>query len=198
MKYPKHLTTLIQFLRQLPGVGNKTAERYAFQMMKWKPETIEEFSKSINELHTKTFFCNTCNALMEENHCFFCTEERLSSQILCIVPSFREVFAIESTREYSGSYHVLGGLLSPLEGWGPERLNMMSLIKRIQEGSFKEIIIGMDATLEGDATALFLKEELKKFNLSISRLAFGIPMGSSLDYIDGGTLALAFSGRINF
>lgn len=198
MKYPKHLTTLIHLLKRLPGVGNKTAERYAFQMLKWSPENLQEFSKIINDLHIKTIFCKTCGSLCDETGCLFCTEERLNSGILCIVPSIREVFAIESTREYHGMYHVLGGLLSPLEGWGPERLNLISLLDRMNKDSFREIIIGIDSTLEGDATALFLKEELKKFNIQISRLAFGIPMGSSLDYIDGGTLALAFTGRNNF
>ena len=195
MKYPEHLTTLINMLKRLPGVGNKTAERYAFQMLEWTPQNLKEISTSIGDLKEKTKYCTECGYFTEEYSCFFCVERRIQTGIICIVPSIREVFAIESTGEYKGTYHILGGLLSPMEGIGPEVLSTEKLIERIQKHGFKEAIIGIDSTLEGDATALFLKKELLHLQIKVSRLAFGIPMGSSLDYVDGNTLARSFLGR---
>ena len=195
MKYPEHLTTLINMLKRLPGVGNKTAERYAFQMLEWTPQNLKEISNSIGDLKVKTKYCTECGYFTEEQSCFFCVEHRIQTGIICIVPSIREVFAIESTGEYKGVYHILGGLLSPIEGIGPEAFSTEKLIERIQKHGFTEAIIGIDSTLEGDATALFLKKELSHLQIKISRLAFGIPMGSSLDYVDGNTLARSFLGR---
>ena len=195
MKYPKHLTTLINMLKRLPGVGNKTAERYAFQMLEWTPQNLKEISNSIGDLKAKTEYCTECGYFTEEQSCFFCLEPRIQTGIICIVPSIREVFAIESTGEYKGVYHILGGLLSPMEGIGPEAFSIEKLIERIQKHGFTEAIIGIDSTLEGDATALFLKKELSHLQIKISRLAFGIPMGSTLDYVDGNTLARSFLGR---
>lgn len=195
MKYPEHLITLINMLKCLPGVGNKTAERYAFQMLNWSEQNLKDISISLGDLKAKTKFCAECGYFKEKDSCFFCIEKRIQSGTICIVPSIREVFAIESTGEYKGVYHILGGLLSPLEGIGPETLSTNKLIDRIQTHGFKEAIIGIDSTLEGDATALFLKNELSNLKIKISRLAFGIPMGSSLDYVDGNTLARSFQGR---
>jgi len=195
MKFPKHLISLINILRRLPGVGNKTAERYAFQMLEWQADHLNEMATAIHELHIKTKFCNECGCLLDEEICIFCSDERTNSGLICVLPTIREVYAIESIGEYRGLYHVLGGLLSPMEGIGPDKLTINKLIGRIKKHNIQEIVIGLDATLEGDATSLYLKKELANLNVKISRLAFGIPMGSSLDYIDGGTLALAFAGR---
>ena len=127
-----------------------------------------------------------------------CVEPRMKSGFLCLVASSRDALAIEETKQYRGLYHVLGGLLSPMDGIGPEKLNLPKLKERIQRLNIQELILALDSTLEGDATSLYLKRELSHFPIKISRLAFGIPMGSSLDYIDGGTLSRALSGRAIF
>lgn len=195
MRYPKHLMLLIENLKRLPGVGGKTAERYAFQMLDWKREHLHEIAHAIINFADKIAFCDECGCVRHEERCEFCTPERLNEGVIYVVSSPREVYAIEATHEYYGLYHVLGGLLSPMDGIGPDKLKIEKLIKRIESPEIVEVVIGLDATLEGDATALYLQKELAKCEKKISRLAFGLPMGSSLDYIDGNTLARAFSGR---
>jgi recombination protein RecR len=198
MKYPQHLLKLIDVLRRLPGVGNKSAERFAFQMLQWNQNHLEEMAAIIKEINTKLKHCENCGSLQGEEECRFCTDTRKSYKSICIIASPRDVFAIDETGEFKGLYHVLGGLLSPLEGLGPEKLNLQQLKQRIQEYQIKEVVIALDSTLEGDATSLYIKQELNSLGLNISRLAFGLPMGSSLDYVDGGTLARAFMGRNRF
>jgi len=195
MRYPKHLLLLIENLKRLPGVGGKTAERYAFQMLDWRKEHLHEIAHAIINFADNIAFCTDCGCMRCEERCEFCTQKRMSEGVIYVVSSPKEVYAIEATHEYHGLYHVLGGLLSPMEGIGPDNLNIEKLIKRIQSPSIVEIVIGLDATLEGDATALYLQNVLANCGKQISRLAFGLPMGSSLDYIDGNTLARAFSGR---
>jgi len=199
MRYPSHLIKLIQVLKKLPGVGARSAERFAFQLIEWKQEDLEEMAKAVSEIPEKIQACTACGCLKSDSLCTFCADsKRIASQVLCIICSPRDVFAIEETKEYKGLYHVLGGLLSPLNGFGPDRLALETLKKRIENHSIQEVVIALDSTLEGDATALYLKRELSPYSLQISRLAFGLPVGSSLDYVDGGTLARAFSGRGSF
>lgn len=198
MKYPKHLLQLIESLKRFPGVGNKSAERFAFQMLEWKNDHLENFAHLVRHIPDQLNYCIECGCLIGEETCQFCAPAREEMATLCIVASSKDVFAIEDTHEYKGLYHVLGGLLSPLEGKGPESLNFQKLKDRIQQHKIKETIIALDSTLEGDATALYIKKECDSFGVNISRLAFGLPMGSSLDYVDGGTLARAFAGRNDF
>ncbi len=198
MKYPPHLLKLIDVLRRLPGVGHKSAERFAFHMLQWAPHHLGEMSEVVSTLTAKVQQCAVCGCLCEDNSCSFCDEARGAMGSLCIIASPRDAFAIEETREYKGYYHVLGGLLSPLEGKGPEKLQLPKLMQRLQNPQIKEVVIALDSTLEGDTTALYLKRELEHLQLQVSRLAFGLPMGSSLDYVDGGTLARAFLGRASF
>lgn len=198
MKYPPHLLKLIEVLRRFPGVGQKSAERYAFHMLQWLPHQLEEMAHVVGTLTERIQQCAECGCLCENNACHFCCEERLGAGTLCIIASPKDAFAIEETREYKGCYHVLGSLLSPLEGKGPEKLNLPRLTRRLKNSAIKEVVIALDSTLEGDTTALYLKRELEPLGLKISRLAFGLPMGSPLDYVDGGTLARAFLGRASF
>ena len=195
MKYPSYLNRLIDSLRTLPGVGGRTAERFAFQMLTWSDAKLQELSGVIGGLAEAIAHCPTCGCLMEER-CDYCDGEKRESNILCIVGSPKDVFAIEETGEYRGFYHVLDGLLSPLEGRGAEVLRLDRLAPRLDQ--MKEAIIALDSTVDGDATALYLKRELEHHQVHVSRLAFGLPMGSPLDYVDGGTLARAFSGRRTF
>jgi recombination protein RecR len=198
MRYPLHLKKVIDVLRRLPGVGNKSAERFAFQLLTWKVEHLEEIADLLKNIPIKLKHCSECGGLVGEEACPLCIPTRQDQGILCLVASPRDIFAIEETREYKGLYHVLGGLLSPLEGFGPEKLNLAKLKERMKSLLIKEVVIALDSTLEGDATSLYLKRELEEFAIPISRLAFGLPIGSSLDYVDGGTLARALSARWKF
>lgn len=198
MRYPLHLKKVIEVLKRLPGVGQKSAERFAFQLLNWKAEHLEEIAFLLKSIPEKLKHCGECGCLIGEEDCSFCNEIRRHTGILCLISSPRDAFAIEETREYKGLYHVLGGLLSPMEGFGPERLNLHKLKHRIKALNIKEMVIALDSTLEGDATALYIKRELDPLGISISRLAFGLPIGSSLDYVDGGTLARALSARAKF
>lgn len=197
-RYPLHLKQVIEALKRLPGVGSKSAERFAFQLLTWKTEHLEEIASLLKNIPEKLKHCQECGCLIGDEACNFCDENRSLVGALCIISSPRDVFAIEETREYKGLYHVLGGLLSPLDGFGPEQLNLLKLKHRIKTFQIREVVIALDSTIEGDATALYLKRELDPLNVSISRLAFGLPIGSSLDYVDGGTLARALSARAKF
>lgn len=198
MRYPDHLQKLIQVLRRLPGVGHKSAERFAFHLLTWPSEQLQELGATICATKDELQQCEECGCLMGLESCLFCSSQKRDPSVMCVVASPRDVFSMEETHAYHGLYHVLDGLLSPLDRRGPEHLSLPKLKERITSLQVKEIVIALDSTLEGDATALFLKEELAPFSLSISRLAFGLPMGSSLDYVDGGTLARALAGRNQF
>jgi len=195
MKYPAHLLKLISVLKRLPGVGNKSAERYAFQLLTWSPEILREMAHIIQEVPTRLRHCSECGCLRGEDACSLCDERRAATQKICVIASPRDAFAIESTQEYRGLYHVLGATLSPLQGMDAEQLLLHKLIERIQRHQITEVVIALDSTIEGDATALYIRQELEPLKIKVTRLAFGLPMGSSLDYVDGGTLARAFSAR---
>lgn len=198
MHYPQHLLKLIESLKKLPGVGSKSAERFAFELLKWPHEQIQSMATIIQETPNKLKTCSECGCLKGEEACNFCTSIRYEPKKLCILASPKDAYAIEGTREFKGYYHVLGGVISPLEGIGPESLHLDTLLARIQKLEIEEIVIAIDSTVEGDATALYLKKYLTDLPIPITRLAFGIPMGSSIDFVDGGTLARAFSGRFSF
>lgn len=198
MHYPTHLLKLIQVLKRFPGVGNKSAERFAFHLCNCPHEQLIEMGSVISDIRKHLRECELCGCLAEQGNCPFCQSSNRESHILCVVASLRDVFAMEETREFKGLYHVLGGHISPLDRRGPEHLSIDKLKNRLKTLPVQEIIIALDSTLEGDATALFLKQELAPFSIHMSRIAFGMPMGSSIDYVDGGTLARALSGRAHF
>lgn len=197
-KYPSDLTRLIAYLKKLPGVGAKTAERFAFQLLNWQEAELQGLSSLLLHLKEKITGCPECHCLTEDGKCFFCHNPAREWSQLCIVATQRDVYSIDETGAFRGLYHVLGGLLSPIDGKTPEHLKLGKLKERIEHLQIKEIIIALDSTLEGDTTSLYLKEQIQTWGLPVSRLAFGIPMGSSLDFVDGGTLARALSGRQNF
>lgn len=198
MRYPDHLLKLINVLRRLPGVGHKSAERFAFHLLDWPAGHLQELGQTVMEVKDKLKACQECGCLVDELACAFCDLTKRDSRVICVIASPRDAFTVEDTREYNGLYHVLGGVLSPLEKRGADLLSFEKLRSRIQTLNIQEVVIGLDSTLEGDTTSLFLKQELTHLNVRLSRLAFGLPMGSSLDYVDGGTLARALSGRSNF
>lgn len=198
LHYPPHLQSLIAAFKKLPGVGTKSAERFAFEMLDWDRQELATFGGLIGATLDRISICTQCGCLEREKGCPFCTDERAAQKKLCVIASPKEAYALESTHSFQGLYHVLGGLISPLENRGPETLSFTPLIQRVQRHGIDEVVLALDSTVEGDATALYLKKELSPLNVKISRLAFGLPMGSPLDYVDGGTLARAFQGRNQF
>lgn len=198
LKYPKDLLTLIAHLKKLPGVGKKTAERFAFQLLEWSEKDLHEFAQGVATLKERVQACLECGCLMDGVRCMFCDQDKRDRSILCIIANPRDAYAIEETGDFRGVYHVLGTLLSPMDGKTPESLNLPLVEERILKLGTKEVILALDSTLEGDATSLFLKESLSKIGVEVSRLALGLPIGSSLDFVDEGTLSQAFSGRQKF
>lgn len=194
-KYPVDLIQLIAFLKKLPGVGTKTAERFAFQLLNWQEGDLQQLSQSLGSLKEKITHCPECHCLTERGACQFCHGTTRDPSQLCIIAHAKDAYFIDETGAYRGLYHVLGGLLSPIDGKTPEHLHLERLKERITRLGIKEIIIALDSTLEGDTTSLYLKEYIQNWGLRVSRLAFGIPIGSSLDFVDGGTLARALTGR---
>lgn len=197
-KLPAALQKLTMQLRKLPGVGSKTAERYAFQLLEWEPASLDLLAKTLQTLSKEIYPCPTCHCLKGLENCEFCDPEKREPTSLCIVSHSKDVYPIEETRTFKGLYHVLGSLFSPIHGHGRELINLEKLENQIKKNGVKDVILALDSTVEGDATALFLKEEMKTWNVSISRLAFGMPLGSSFDYVDPGTLARALLGRQHF
>lgn len=202
MKYPKELNKLIELFKKLPGVGKKTAERYVFDLLNWQEKNLVEFGKTLQNVKLSLSNCLECGALIEadgsESKCLFCDNSSREQNSLCIVSSIKDIFVIENTRSFDGLYHVLPQLLSPYENQTITEDMVLQISNRILKHGIKEIILALDSTLEGDATALFLKEHLQSEGLFISRLALGIPMGSSLDFVDEGTLSRALSGRLPY
>lgn len=194
MSYPEELLHLIAYLKKLPGVGTKTAERFAFDFISWPQDQLAQLADLFKTLREKIPPCATCGCLTSQGACRFCASGRDPSA-LCILASARDAYAIEETRSFRGLYHVVEHLISPLDNRHASNLRVDRIIQRIEHNQTREVILAFDSTLEGDATALYLKNQLARPNLSISRLAFGLPVGSSLEYIDGGTLARALAGR---
>lgn len=192
-KFPEELLKLISLLKKWPGVGTRTAERFAFDLLSWESADLHALGENLLHLKERVLPCPTCGCLTDQGKCTFCTN-RDNSQ-LCLLASSRDAYAIEETGQYRGLYHVINHLLSPLDGRHANTLRIDLIENRIETNQVREIIIAFDSTLEGDATALYLKKLLARPHLSISRIAFGLPVGSSLEHIDGGTLARSFNGR---
>jgi len=193
--YPKELLKIITYLKKLSGVGSKTAQRFAFEFITWSDYELKDFAKTLNVLKDAVKQCDICGCLISENKCIFCNNSFRDSSKICIVSSFKDVFQIENTKTYNGLYHIINTLISPIDEKEIDEENISRLKNRIKENQIKEAIIALDSTIEGDATSLFIKESLNDLDVNISRLAFGLPMGTSLDFIDRGTLTQAFTGR---
>ena len=196
-KYPEDLLSLIAHLKKLPGVGSRTAERFAFELLSWQQDSLVQLSQTLKEIREKIPPCPTCGCLTDQGKCRFCDTSVRDGSSLCILASPRDVYAVEETRSFRGLYHIVEHLLSPLDGRHASLLRIDRIQERIEKNQVSEVIIAFDSTLDADATALYLKGELARPNLAISRLAFGLPVGSSLEYIDGGTLTRALTGRQN-
>ena len=193
MEYPRPLAQLITQLQKLPTIGQKTAQRLAFFMLKLPETETEQIAAAIAEVKQLLSYCNVCGAITDANPCHICTNLRRDRQVICVVEESDDLWAIERTNGYKGLYHVLGGVLSPLDGIGPDELRIDSLFQRLN--NVKEIILATNLTTEGQATALYLTQHLENFDITVSRIAHGIPFGGDLEYIDEVTLAKALEGR---
>lgn len=190
--YPNSLTKLIEALKMLPGVGQKTAERYALSLLDATQEDVAHFASALNDVKTNIKTCVVCHNLSETDRCLICNDLRRDATTICVVASPKEVFSIERTGMYHGVYHVLGGLISTQKGIMPQNLNIDALVKRSKEAN--EVIVALNATVEGEMTALYLAKRLEGI-VNTTRLAFGLPIGGQLDYADDLTLQKAFEGR---
>jgi recombination protein RecR len=194
-EYARPLHDLIEELRRIPGIGAKTAQRIAFYFLGLPPEDVDRLAEVIREAKQKIFYCSWCNNITHVDPCLICSDPHRSDETLCIVEEPFNISSIEKTGAFQGRYHVLLGALSPLKGRGPDELRLEKLIKRVKEGTFREIIIATNPTVEGEATALYLLKVLKDFGTKISRLAMGLPVGSDLDFADQVTIKKALEGR---
>lgn len=198
MEYPsKLIERAVEEIAKLPGIGKKTALRLALHMLKESEAFTQSLSDSLVDLRTKIKYCKQCMNISDSDLCAICTSHRRDSSTICVVEDTRDVLAIENTSQYNGLYHVLGGVISPIEGVGPDELNIGQLINRISSGSeqIKEVIFALSPTMEGDTTAFYLTKKLKGFNLSISTIARGIPIGGELEYADEITLGRSIASR---
>jgi len=189
------ITKLIDELKHLPGIGQKTAQRLAFFLLRSDRDRALALADAIREAKEKIRECSVCNNITDVDPCIFCASATRDKKIICVVEDAPNIASIEKTREYSGTYHVLGGALSPLQGRGPEQLKIKSLIERLKGGTVEEIIIATNPTAEGEATAVYLSKLIKPLGVRVTRIAMGIPVGSDLEYADEVTMVKAMEGR---
>ncbi|RZM82522.1 recombination mediator RecR [Leptolyngbya iicbica] len=192
--YARPLARLIEELQKLPGVGPKTAQRLALHLLKRPDAEVQALAQALVDAKSQMGYCSICFHLSSEPVCDICKSTSRDLQTLCIVADSRDVIALEKTREYRGKYHVLGGLISPMEGIGPEQLNIGPLVHRVNQDNIQEAIIAISPSIEGDTTTLYVGQLLKPFT-KVTRIAFGLPMGGDLEYADEVTLARALEGR---
>ncbi|MFA4991169.1 MAG: recombination mediator RecR [Candidatus Omnitrophota bacterium] len=193
--YTKSMQELIEHFKQMPGIGTKTAERMAFHVLKASRTDMERFSAIIKKVKEDVRFCEKCGNLSEADICGICSDPRRDKTIICVVEEPKDLILIEKPGRYKGTYHVLFGVISPLDGIGPEELRIKELLSRVKEDRVKEVILATNSNAEGETTALYLSRELEPLNVRISRIAYGIPVGGNLDYIDQATLMKAIEGR---
>jgi recombination protein RecR len=193
--YPDSIKSLIESFKYLPGIGEKTAERLAFSVLSMEKEQVETLSKSLIDASKNIKRCKVCNNISEGDICEICQNFNRNNDLLCLVEDPKTVFSIEKLGTFDGYYHVLNGLISSFNGINPEELQLDKLINRIQEGHFKEIIIAVKQSIEGEMTALYIKNVLNDIDVKVSRIASGIPMGADMEYVDSLTLEKAFDNR---
>lgn len=198
VRYPAAFERVVALFNRFQGIGRKTSERLVFDLVtRWDEEAIRDFAHSLLALRSGITNCPECRTHIEKLPCPFCSVERKKAEVLCIVASSKDVYAIEATGLFSGTFHVLGHVLSPLHNKGVEEMGLDQLQKRISEENIAEVILALDSSLEGDATASFLKDYLVPYAVKVTRLASGVPVGATLDFVDRGTLRRALSGRQN-
>ncbi len=193
--YPELLETLIEYFKKLPGIGERTAERYALALIKMEKDDLKDFAHSIDCIDTTFKTCEECGHLTDKKICQICEDSNRDHNLICVVEDYKSIFVFEKTGKYRGVYHVLGGLISPIDGVNPDDLNISKLISRCKNLENAEVIIALRPTIEGDTTTLYLKKILANQNIKVTRLSYGIPMGAEIDYLDILTLERALYDR---
>ena len=193
--FAKPLNNLIAELSKLPGIGGKTAQRLAFHILSLSDEEAKDLAFAITDAKANMHYCSICGNLTDKDPCDICSDETRQKDVICVVESPRDVSAMERIREYKGQYHVLNGVISPMNGIGPEDINLRSLILRLQENDIKEVILATNPNIEGEATAMYISKLVKPAGIKVTRIAHGLPVGADLEYADEVTLSKAMEGR---
>ncbi|MEG1505983.1 MAG: recombination mediator RecR [Bacilli bacterium] len=195
MIYPEPLENLINCYKKLPGIGEKNAERLALATINFKNEEIDNFSRSLLDIKTKLINCSICGNLSTTDICPICANENRNHELICIIEDYKSVYSFEKVGNYNGVYHVLNGLISPIDNIGPDSINLASLVNRVKKLKNPELILALKSTVEGETTTLYIKKIFEKKDVVISRLSYGIPMGAEIDYLDIITLDKALDDR---
>ncbi|MDF2558326.1 MAG: recR [Bacillales bacterium] len=198
MYYPEPISKLIDNFTKLPGIGPKTATRLAFYVLDMEEESVLEFAKALVNAKRQLTYCSICGHITDKDPCIICSDQRRDQTVLCVVQESKDLIAMEKMREYTGLYHVLQGSISPMEGIGPEDINIPSLLKRLQDDTVQEVILATNPNIEGEATAMYISKLLKPSGIKTTRLAHGLPVGGDLEYADEVTLLKAMEGRREF
>ena len=195
MKYPAPIENLIDCFSKLPGVGNKSAERLALSTLNLDQEVVKLFAASLLDTKTKIKRCKKCNNLTDKDECLICKDKNRNKDLLCVVEDAKNIILFEKNGLFNGYYHVINGLISPLDGINPEDINIDELIKRIEKDKVKEVIIAVKPSIEGETTAMYIKKIIEGLKIKVTRLASGIPLGTEIEYIDSMTLERALNDR---
>ncbi|KXH86710.1 recombination mediator RecR [Sporosarcina sp. HYO08] len=195
MHYPQPISKLIDSFMKLPGIGPKTAGRLAFFVLSMKEDTVLDFAKALVDAKRNLHYCSVCGHITDTDPCMICEDQQRDRTTICVVQDPKDVIAMEKMRDYSGLYHVLHGAISPMDGIGPEDINVPSLLTRLQDEEVKELILATNPTIEGEATAMYISRLVKPSGITTTRIAHGLPVGGDLEYADEVTLSKALEGR---
>ena len=195
MHYPEPISKLIDSFMKLPGIGPKTAQRLAFHVLDMKEDDVVQFAKALVDVKRELTYCSECGHITEQDPCYICQDKQRDRTIICVVEDDKDVIAMEKMREYKGLYHVLHGSISPMDGIGPEDINIPTLINRLKDEGVTELILAMNPNLEGESTAMYISSLVKPIGIKVTRLAQGLSVGGDLEYADEVTLSKAIMGR---
>ena len=195
MHYPEPISKLIDSFMKLPGIGPKTAQRLAFHTLDMKEDDVVQFAKALVDVKRELTYCSVCAHITENDPCYICEDKQRDRSVICVVEDDKDVIAMEKMREYKGLYHVLHGSISPMDGIGPEDINIPTLIDRLKDEEVKELILAMNPNLEGESTAMYISRLVKPIGIKVTRLAQGLSVGGDLEYADEVTLSKAIAGR---
>ncbi|EJT8159523.1 recombination protein RecR [Listeria monocytogenes] len=195
MHYPEPITKLIDSFMKLPGIGPKSAARLAFYVLDMKEDDVLDFAKALVDAKRNLSFCSVCGHITDKDPCYICADTSRDRSIICVVQESKDVIAMEKMRDFHGLYHVLHGTISPMDGIGPEDINIPDLLKRLQDDTIEEVILATNPNVEGEATAMYISRLLKPSGIKVTRIAHGLPVGGDLEYADEVTLSKAMEGR---
>lgn len=193
--YPSSIRNLIECLKDLPGIGEKSAERLAYAIVGFDKDKLDNFANSLNDIKNNIRRCPICNCITDMDVCYICNDKNRVSDTIFVVEKSKDIVLFEKMGTYNGKYHVLDGLISPIDGVNPEDINIDSLVKRVNDDNVKEVIVVLKPSIEGETTMQYIKKILSKYNVKVSKIPIGIPMGTDIEYIDTMTLEMAFEDR---